>query len=148
MAKEGGDAAANGGARSEEYEQEKAEDSGRQDEGQGGKGFKRREPAATAQHQQGSKRDGDGKQDDGGHRCELECECERLPVHRVLVDGCEAALGKLGLDGWREKEVEKLVGGRALGCVGDDDCALLDGRIEIARDDEEGAAGCHPGRER
>ena len=138
MAEEGGDAAADGGARSEEDEQEEAEDGGRQDEGQGGKGFKRGEPAAAAQHQQGRKRDGDGKQDGGGHRCQPESEGERLPVHRVLVNWGEAAFGKLSLDGWREQEVEKLVGGRALGCVADDDCTLLDGGIEVARNDEVG----------
>ena len=50
MAEEGGDAAADGGTRSEKDEQEEAEDGGRQDEGQGGKGFKSGEPTASAKH--------------------------------------------------------------------------------------------------
>ena len=48
----------------------------------------------------------------------------------------EAALGKLGLNCGREEEVEQLVHGGALRGVADDDRALLDGRIEIARNDE------------
>ncbi len=40
------------------------------------------------------------------------------------------------------------MGGVALGGVADDDGALLDGRVKVARDDEVGAAGGQAGRER
>ena len=121
MAEEGGDAAADGGARTEQNEKKEAEDGGRQDERQSGESLKSGEPAAAAEDQQRRKRDGDGQQNRGGDGCELESEGERLPVHgsygdtarflhplfasrkwrgwaRVLVNGCEAAFGKLGLD--------------------------------------------------
>ncbi len=50
--------------------------------------------------------------------------------------------------GGREEKVEQLVRGGALLGVADDDRALLDGRIEIAWDDEVRAVGAEARRER
>ena len=81
MAEQRGNAAAKGGARTEQDEKEKTEHGRRQNHGQRGERFKRGEPAAAAQHEQRRERHGDGKQNSRGDRCQTERECEGLPVH-------------------------------------------------------------------
>src|ERR1035438_1203275 len=60
-----------------------------------------------------------------------------------LLNGCEAAFGKLSLNRWRKQVIEKLVRSRAMRRLAHDDCALLDGRVEVPRDDKVVSVGCH-----
>ena len=48
----------------------------------------------------------------------------------------QPALGELLLDWRRQEEVEKLMSAFALWGVGDDDCALFDGWVEVSGDDK------------
>ena len=58
----------------------------------------------------------------------------KMLLRLSLVNGCEAALGKLGLDGSGEQVVKQFVHLRALRGLAHDDRALFDGRVEVARD--------------
>jgi hypothetical protein len=71
-----------------------------------------------------------------------------LPVHCGHSHRREAGSGEFRLHGGREKKVEQLVRGVALFGVADDDSALFDGRIEVARNDEVGAVSREARRER
>ena len=58
-----------------------------------------------------------------------------------LVNGAEAGLGKLCLNGRGKQVGEQLVGGVALGGFGEDDGALLDVGVEAVGNDGVGSAG-------
>ena len=99
-------------ARPQQDQQKKSEHGGRQHQRQGGQRLQRRQPAAASQHQQRRQRHGHGQQNRRGHGGQPESEGERLPVHHVLVNRGEAALGKLACTGGGEQVVEQLVRGR------------------------------------
>ncbi len=66
----------------------------------------------------------------------------------VIFTGVRPDLASSACTGGREQKVEQLVGGGALPGVADDDRALLDGRIEVAGNDEVGAVSGEARRER
>jgi hypothetical protein len=87
MSEQGSKRPAERGTRTEKDQQEEAQNRGRQNQRQCRGGFDRRQPAAATEHQRRRQRYGDGQQDDGGDRGQLEGEGERLPIHWFRVTG-------------------------------------------------------------
>src|SRR5579863_1309505 len=85
MTEQGNDGASEARVRTEQNEQEEAEDGWWQHERQRGQRLEHGKPSASAEHQQRGQRDGDGQQDGGGDGCKSKSESERLPVHGYCI---------------------------------------------------------------